>query len=163
MSSLSSAVLIRARLLNREKSGFGISVSPRTVSPPTLMISGLAKDGEAESSGLIRPGDIILQINNRDVSRCSYEEALEVLRSAPLGETSRFVLRAPFGYTTHLSTYFAPDGSPRTFRITERAYTTNNQRPQAEPGKERNGSQTPGNGPATINLHLMDDTDAKKR
>lgn len=115
--------VIRCRLKRNEKNGFGFSVKPRGEAP-ILMVSELIKNGEAELSGLIRPGDIILKINDIDVSRCSYEYALQVLKAMPFHSYTSFVIRAPLGYTTRLETTFNPDGYPRTVRITERIYKT---------------------------------------
>ena len=122
-------VIIRARLENSKADGLGIIVGQRSEVAPTLMVGKLMKNGEADLSGLVRPGDIILQLNDRDVSKCSYEEAVSVFRSLEADTMVRLVLRAPFGYTTRLETSFTVDGQPRTFRITERIYTnttTNN-------------------------------------
>ena len=104
--------------------GFGLVLADRG-QPPVLQIDGLAGGGsEAEQSGLVRPGDIILRINNVDVSRCTFDEALQTLASTPVGAYASFIVRAPFGFTTRLVTTFEEDGTPRTLRITER--TTNN-------------------------------------
>ena len=99
--------------------GFGLEIQDRG-SPPVLQIECLAKDCEAEKSGLVRPGDIILRINNVDVSRCTFDEALQTLASTPVGSYASFIVRAPYGFTTRLVTTFEEDGTPRTIRITER-------------------------------------------
>ena len=69
----------------------------------------------------VRPGDIILRINNVDVSRCTFDEALQTLASTPVGSYASFIVRAPYGFTTRLVTTFEEDGTPRTIRITERS------------------------------------------
>lgn len=99
--------------------GFGLHIQDRG-SAPVLQIERLAADCEAERSGLVRPGDIILRINNVDVSRCTFDEALQTLASTPVGSYASFIVRAPYGFTTRLVTTFEEDGTPRTIRITER-------------------------------------------
>ena len=99
--------------------GFGFSVKQRSPAP-TLLVTELSRNGEAEKSGLIRPGDIILKINDTDVSQCSYAEAFTTLMSAQRDPFTSFVIRAPIGYTTRLETTFCSDGTPKTLRITEK-------------------------------------------
>lgn len=157
-SSLNSGspVAVRARLVCRVDGGFGIRVCQRTLSPPVLMVSALIKDGEADSSGLVRPGDIILQMNEVDLSNRPFEEALKSFKSLETeltGQTVRFLFRAPFGYTTRLETTFTSDGSPRTFRITERLYVTSNQH---DIRAKNDKSSALSNGPSSINLSLVD-------
>lgn len=106
--------------------GFGLVLSDRGC-PPVLQIDGLASgECEAAQSGLVRPGDIILRVNNVDVSRCTFDEALQTLASTPVGSYASFIVRAPFGFTTRLVTTFEEDGTPRTLRITERANNNSN-------------------------------------
>jgi hypothetical protein len=118
----SMPAIMRCRLRKCGQNGFGFSVKQRS-SAPTLSIGELYRNGEAEKSGLIRPGDIILKVNDTDVSQCSYDEAVGALTSA--GATQKdslvsFVIRAPIGYTTRLETTFSSDGTPKTVRITEK-------------------------------------------
>lgn len=106
--------------------GFGLVLADRGC-PPVLQIDGLAGgECEAAQSGLVRPGDIILRINNVDVSRCTFDEALQTLASTPVGSYASFIVRAPFGFTTRLVTTFEEDGTPKTLRITERANSNSN-------------------------------------
>jgi hypothetical protein len=123
--STSSSSAMRLRLKRYDDSGlvsgfgFGLEIQDRG-SPPVLQIAGLARDFDAEKSGLVRPGDIILRINNVDVSRCTFDEALQTLASTPVGSFASFIVRAPYGFTTRLVTTFEEDGTPRTIRVTER-------------------------------------------
>jgi nitric-oxide synthase len=110
--------IMKCRLKKRDN-GFGFNVKQRS-SPPTLLVRELMRKGEAETSGLIRPGDMILKIDDIDVSQCSYDEALKVLMSTQSESLTSFTIRAPIGYTTRLETTFSNDGSPKTLRITEK-------------------------------------------
>lgn len=123
MNSHQFPVLIRAKLFNHVDGNTGIILGQRSDIAPRVQVQSLVKDSEAELSGLVRPGDIILQVNDHDLSRCSFEEAVDVFKQLPVDKMVRLVLRAPFGYTTRLETSFGDDGTPRTFRITERIYT----------------------------------------
>ncbi|XP_054155574.1 nitric oxide synthase, brain-like [Oppia nitens] len=119
-SYLSTMPSIMRCRLKTGVTGFGFTVKSRATAP-TLSVSELHRNGEAEKSGLIRPGDLILRINDRDVSQCSYSEAYEILLSAQRdSQSASFVVRAPIGYTTRLETTFAADGTPRTVRVTEK-------------------------------------------
>ena len=100
--------------------GFGLNIQDRGT-PPALQISSIENNCEAEKSGLIRNGDIILRINNHDVSQCTYDEAIQKLTSTPMNAYASFTVRAPFGYVTRLITTFEEDGQSKTIRITERA------------------------------------------
>lgn len=138
---------IRVRLQSTDGSGFGLIAGKRSDSAPCLMVSSLQVGGEAASSGLLRPGDIILKINGIDVSRCSYAEALQKFHGTSGDRELRLVIRAPLGYSTHLETTFDSEGCPRTYRVTERLYTVGPSGPAVR------GSS------GTINLNLDDGKD----
>ncbi|OTF73936.1 nitric oxide synthase-like protein, partial [Euroglyphus maynei] len=102
----SSVMRLRLKRLPNELDkgfGFGINIQDRGT-PPVLQISSIENDCEAQKSGLIRDGDIILRINNIDISKCTYDEAIQTLASAPINEYASFIVRAPFGYVTRLVT-----------------------------------------------------------
>lgn len=100
--------------------GFGLNIQDRGT-PPVLQINSLVKECEAQKSGLIRSGDIILRINNVDVSKCTYDEAIQTLASTPMNAFASFTVRAPYGFVTRLVTTFEENGHSKTIRITERA------------------------------------------
>lgn len=113
--------IMKCRLKKTHEAGFGFNVKPNKSSLyPSLVVSDLIKNGEADKSGLIRPGDVILKINDYDVSQCSYDDGLKLFKLIPADSVVSFVIKAPIGYTTRLETTFASDGSPRTLRITEK-------------------------------------------
>ncbi|KPM09092.1 nitric oxide synthase-like protein 2 [Sarcoptes scabiei] len=143
--STKDSYFIRLRLKRLPKDdygfGFGLILQDRGTSP-ALQIQSLIDGDEAQKSGLIRSGDIILRVNNVDVSRCSFDEAIQTLASQPIGAYASFLVRAPFGYVTRLITTFEENGHSRTVRITERIDR------QSSPSKIKS-NQKLSNGPAT--------------
>ncbi|CAM9548384.1 unnamed protein product [Bubo scandiacus] len=109
--------VISVRLFKRKVGGLGFLVKER-VSKPPVIISDLIRGGAAEQSGLIQAGDIILAVNGRPLVDMSYETALEILRSIASETYVVLILRGPEGFTTHLETTFAGDGTPKTIRVT---------------------------------------------
>uniref|UniRef100_A0A8C9MI58 Nitric oxide synthase n=1 Tax=Serinus canaria TaxID=9135 RepID=A0A8C9MI58_SERCA len=109
--------VISVRLFKRKVGGLGFLVKER-VSKPPVIISDLIRGGAAEQSGLIQAGDIILAVNGRPLVDMSYETALEILRSIASETYVVLILRGPEGFTTHLETTFAGDGTPKTVRVT---------------------------------------------
>lgn len=115
--------VISVRLFKRKVGGLGFLVKER-VSKPPVIISDLIRGGAAEQSGLIQAGDIILAVNGRPLVDMSYETALEILRSIASETYVVLILRGPEGFTTHLETTFAGDGTPKTIRVTRPLCTT---------------------------------------
>ncbi|PKK22661.1 nitric oxide synthase 1 (neuronal) [Columba livia] len=109
--------VISVRLFKRKVGGLGFLVKER-VSKPPVIISDLIRGGAAEQSGLIQAGDIILAVNGKPLVDVSYETALEILRSIASETYVVLILRGPEGFTTHLETTFAGDGTPKTIRVT---------------------------------------------
>lgn len=109
--------VISVRLFKRKVGGLGFLVKER-VSKPPVIISDLIRGGAAEQSGLIQAGDIILAVNSKPLVDVSYETALETLRSIASETYVVLILRGPEGFTTHLETTFAGDGTPKTIRVT---------------------------------------------
>ena len=124
LEGVNSSSVMRLRLKRTEDTlnngfGFGFKIQD-SGSPPALQIVSLVEGSEAEKSGLIRPGDIILTINNVSVDGCTYDEAIQTLALMPIGAYVSFVVRVPLGFATKLVTTFDDNGMPRTLRITER-------------------------------------------
>lgn len=113
---------IRVKLQKLEGPSFGLVIARRCDTPPCLYVASLIKDGEAESSGLIRPGDIILEINDIDVSSLPFDGATRIWRDAECNECIHLKIRCAFGYTTHLETTFDGTGTARTYRVTQKQY-----------------------------------------
>ncbi|OXB76465.1 UNVERIFIED_CONTAM: hypothetical protein H355_014180 [Colinus virginianus] len=109
--------VISVRLFKRKVGGLGFLVKER-VSKPPVIVSDLIRGGAAEQSGLVQAGDIILAVNGRPLVDTSYESALEILRSIASETYVVLILRGPEGFTTHLETTFAGDGTPKTIRVT---------------------------------------------
>ncbi|KAI1293695.1 Nitric oxide synthase [Halotydeus destructor] len=154
-------VLVKAKLRVTTSDGLGFTVTQRpSGTPPTLMVKGLTVGSEAEKCGLVRPGDIVLHVDEADLSKCTFEEGQKVLWSLRPDSSVRLLLRAPFGYTTRLETTFLADGSPRTFRITERLYSSSKSRDKAADSNGSNSGHFHGspNGPL-VGLNLKENCD----
>lgn len=109
--------VISVRLFKRKVGGLGFLVKERVNKPPVI-ISDLIRGGAAEQSGLIQTGDIILAVNGKPLVDMNYDAALGVLRSISSETYVVLILRGPEGFTTHLETTFAGDGTPKTIRVT---------------------------------------------
>jgi nitric-oxide synthase len=143
---------IRVRLFSRQGSGFGFRVTGSAASIPSLRVESLVREGEADESGLLRPGDIILKVNDHDVSTVSYDEARHVLDQAMDQQEIKLLIRAPIGFSTHLETTFDGEGVPKTFRVTERVYSISSSS-AGDASLPRTSFTTPS---TTINLNLDD-------
>ncbi|KAM3826174.1 nitric oxide synthase 1 isoform 2-T2 [Vipera latastei] len=109
--------VISVKLFKRKVGGLGFLVKERVNKPPVI-ISDLIRGGAAEQSGLIQTGDIILAVNGKPLVDMNYDAALGVLRSIASETHVVLILRGPEGFTTHLETTFAGDGTPKTIRVT---------------------------------------------
>ena len=113
-----SSKTIRVKLIKQRGCGLGFLVKQRTLKP-NIVVAELVEGGMAEESGLIQIGDIILRINDIDVSEMSYENAVEILKAVPTDSPVVLLLRGPDEYTTHLETTFQENGMPKTIRVTK--------------------------------------------
>ncbi|XP_010082019.1 PREDICTED: nitric oxide synthase, brain-like, partial [Pterocles gutturalis] len=104
--------VISVRLFKRKVGGLGFLVKER-ISKPPVIISDLIRGGAAEQSGLIQA-----DVNGKPLVDMNYETALEILRSIASETYVVLILRGPEGFTTHLETTFAVDGTPKTIRVT---------------------------------------------
>ncbi|KAG2470836.1 NOS1 protein, partial [Polypterus senegalus] len=109
--------IISVRLFKRKVGGLGFLVKQRVCKPP-IIISDLIRGGEAEESGLVQVGDIVLAVNNCPVVDMKYESALEMLKNISPETYVVLILRGPEGFTTHLETTFTGDGRRKTIRVT---------------------------------------------
>lgn len=110
-------VTVVVKITKRSTNGLGIVVSPK-LNNCSVVISELIKDGEAYKTGLLRPGDTILRVNNKDLKGLPYEQCLQILQDLPVDKEAQILLRVPDGYTTRLVTTFNEDGTPKTTRFT---------------------------------------------
>ncbi|RUS78831.1 hypothetical protein EGW08_013416 [Elysia chlorotica] len=113
-----SANTIRVKLVKQSYGGLGFLVKQRTLKP-FVLVASIVKGGVAEESGLVQIGDIILRINDIDLTDMSYQSAIEVLKAVPIDTHVVLLLRGPEGYTTFLQTTFGENGQPRTIRVTK--------------------------------------------
>ncbi|GFO10495.1 nitric oxide synthase [Plakobranchus ocellatus] len=109
---------IRVKLVKQAYGGLGFLVKQRTLKP-FVLVASIVKGGVAEESGLVQIGDIILRINDIELSDMSYQSAVEVLKAVPIDTPVVLLLRGPEGYTTYLQTSFQENGQPRTVRVTK--------------------------------------------
>ncbi|XP_071038207.1 nitric oxide synthase-like protein isoform X4 [Parasteatoda tepidariorum] len=108
---------VLVRIAKRPSLGLGIVVTPRP-QHLGLVIAELIRGSEAIKTGLLRPGDQILKVNNKDLEHLPYEQCLHVLQELPVDEEVEILIRVPDGYTTRLVTTFNEEGVSRTTRIT---------------------------------------------
>ncbi|CAL1272101.1 unnamed protein product [Larinioides sclopetarius] len=120
---------ILVHLKKHSKIGLGIVVTPRPQNRG-LLIAELTKGSEAAKSGLFRPGDIILKVNNKDLSQLPYEQCLQILQDLPVDQEAEILVRVPDGYTTRLVTTFNEDGKSHTSRITTMVSNSQSSSPQ---------------------------------
>ncbi|KFM82489.1 Nitric oxide synthase, brain, partial [Stegodyphus mimosarum] len=109
-------VTILVRVMKRTTGGLGIVVRPR-IPNKGIAINELIRGGEADKTGFLRPGDVILRVNDKELCDLSYDECLQVLQDLPNDEEVSILVRALEGYTTKLVTTFDEGGSARTIRI----------------------------------------------
>uniref|UniRef100_A0A915LTH4 PDZ domain-containing protein n=1 Tax=Meloidogyne javanica TaxID=6303 RepID=A0A915LTH4_MELJA len=60
-----------------------------------LIIRSLVPGGAAQADGRIVPGDRLLFVNDKDLSNSSLENAVEVLKTAPVGQIVRLGIAKP--------------------------------------------------------------------
>ncbi|KAI8749302.1 alpha-1-syntrophin, partial [Biomphalaria glabrata] len=92
---------IRVKLTKQKYGGLGFLVKQRALKP-FVLVASIVKAGVAEESGLVQIGDIILRINDIDLTEMSYASAIEVLKAVPIDTSVVLLLRGPEGYTTYL-------------------------------------------------------------
>lgn len=108
---------ILVRLTKHSSNGLGIVVSPK-LQNCGLIIAELIKGSDAVKTGLLRPGDTILKVNNKELENLPYEQCLRCLQELPVEQEVEILVKVPNGYTTRLVTTFSDDGVARTTRIT---------------------------------------------
>ena len=113
-TTMEKSNLIRVKLFKRRTSGLGFLVRQRKTKPYAL-VSDLVVGGCADQSGLVSVGDVILRINDIDVSAMRYESIVDILKSIP--EESHLVLLLRGSDHTHLETRFTADGVAQTKRV----------------------------------------------
>ncbi|GFX52516.1 PDZ domain-containing protein [Trichonephila clavipes] len=122
-------ITILVRLKKHSKTGLGIVVTPRPHNRG-LFIAELAKESEAAKAGLLRPGDTILKVNDKDLVHLPYEQCLQILQDLPVDQEVEILVRVPDGYTTRLVTTFNENGVAHTSRITNLVPNSQSPTPQ---------------------------------
>jgi C-terminal processing protease CtpA/Prc len=85
--------------LEKKEKGFGFSIldyqDPLDCESSVIVVRGLIPGGAAESANLIFPGDRIVSVNEHNLRHATLDEAVQVLKSIPLGY-ARIGLCRPF-------------------------------------------------------------------
>lgn len=75
--------------LEKTEKGFGFSIldyqDPLDCESTVIVVRGLIPGGAAENANLIFPGDRIISVNSHDLRHATLDEAVQVLKSIPLG------------------------------------------------------------------------------
>ncbi|KAG8182790.1 hypothetical protein JTE90_018663 [Oedothorax gibbosus] len=108
---------ILVRLMKHSTNGLGIVVSPKHQNSG-LIIADLIRGSDAVKTGLLKPGDTILKVNNRYLDNLPYDDCLKCLQELPVEVEVEILVKVPSGYTTRLVTTFSDDGVARTSRVT---------------------------------------------
>ncbi|XP_050408838.1 nitric oxide synthase, brain [Patella vulgata] len=109
---------IRVKLIKQENGGLGFLVKQR-MNKPFVVVADLVSGGIAEESGLVQVGDVILRINDIDLTDMSYESSVEILKAVPVNAPVVLLLRGPEGFSSHLETTFLENGMPTSARVTK--------------------------------------------
>lgn len=91
-SQSSGDKIFTVSLLKRENGGLGFLIRQRD-EYPCFSVWEIIKNGSAESSGKIKRGDLILKVNNEDLTNLNYEKGLEVLKSIKPGTMVELTLK----------------------------------------------------------------------
>ncbi|VDI59533.1 nitric-oxide synthase, brain [Mytilus galloprovincialis] len=110
--------MIRVKIIKKIDTGLGFLIQPRS-EKPHVVISAIVSGGMAEKCGLIRIGDVIVRVNEMDLSDMVYEKCVDLLKSLPQETAVSLLLKGPDGYTSYLHTTFLENGTPHTTRITK--------------------------------------------
>jgi len=78
-------------LTKEEQNGFGFLIK-QNEKIPFFSIWEIIENGPAEQNGKIKKGDIILKVNDSDLTGYDYEKGLELLRSIKVGTNATFTL-----------------------------------------------------------------------
>ena len=78
-------------LVKREQTGFGFLLQQRE-EIPYFRIWELCKNGAAEETNKIHKGDLLVKVNNHDLTTMSYEKGLEYIKSIKPGTSVALTL-----------------------------------------------------------------------
>ena len=79
-------------ITKRDKTGLGFLIRQRD-EMPYFGVWEVIKNGAAECTGKINKGDVILKVDNHDISNVSYEKGLEVLKTIRPGTTVKLTIQ----------------------------------------------------------------------
>ena len=110
-SKLNDSIVVS--LNKRTKGGVGFLACK---SGPYLTVSHVVKGSVADETGVIKKGDVILEVNGKSLENVPNLKALEILDQVPIGETLELKIRAQDGYQVRLETAFDEEGVVKTVR-----------------------------------------------
>ena len=110
-SKLNDSIVVS--LTKRTKGGVGFLACK---SGPYLTVSHVVKGSVADETGVIKKGDVILEVNGKSLENVPNLKALEILDQVPIGETLELKIRAQDGYQVRLETAFDEEGVVKTVR-----------------------------------------------
>ena len=90
-SHTGSGGIYTVNLIKEEQNGFGFLIK-QNEKIPFFSIWEIIENGPAEQNGKIKKGDIILKVNDSDLTGYDYEKGLELLRSIKVGTNVTFTL-----------------------------------------------------------------------
>ena len=93
-SNMTAPKIFTVNLIKRENGGLGFLIRQRA-ELPYFAVCDIIKNGAAEASGCIRKGDLILKVNNQDLTQVNYINGLEILKSIQPGNMVELTLLRP--------------------------------------------------------------------
>lgn len=113
---MSDIKTISTKLVKDRIGGLGFLVKERK-SKPCVSISGIVKGSTAEANGMLRVGDVLLEVNGKSLQETSFAKALEILNNISIGSVVSLKLRAKDGTNAEIETTFSETGSANTSRV----------------------------------------------
>jgi hypothetical protein len=123
---------ISTKLVKHKIGGLGFLVKEQQTKP-CVTISGIVKGSTAEANGMLRVGDVLLEVNGKSLRETSFAKALEILNDISVGNTVALKLRGKDGTKAQIETTFSETGSANTSRVQREKQVT----------VEKNGTSSP--------------------
>lgn len=113
---MSGIKTISTKLVKDKIGGLGFLVKERQTKP-CVSISGIVKGSTAEANGMLRVGDVLLEVNGKSLQETSFAKALEILNDISVGSLVALKLRAKDGTRAEIETTFSETGCANTSRV----------------------------------------------
>ncbi|KAL7670580.1 hypothetical protein ACOME3_005516 [Neoechinorhynchus agilis] len=78
---------ISVELMKKQNRGLGLSIT-KLQSGRGAYISGIIEGGCAEKDGRLIPGDVLLEVNGRKISKLAYDDIVYLLKTLPYGKVN---------------------------------------------------------------------------